>query len=70
MPGELPGRWLFRRARNLPGGQAAGGDAEVAQGRVKLADGALVSAWGQGPRPGAGGGPAASATAWAAAAGG
>jgi hypothetical protein len=41
----------------LVGGQAAGGDTQVAQDRVELADGAAVPGRAQGPRPGAGGGP-------------
>ena len=56
VPGELPGHRSGRDARNLPGGQAAGGDAEVAQDGVELADRALVPGQVQGLRPGAGGG--------------
>ena len=56
MPCELPGHGSWRYAGCLPDGQATGGDAEIAQGGVELADRALVPGRVQGLRPGAGGG--------------
>ena len=55
VPREVRGHGICRHIGDLVAGEPSGGDAEIPQDRVQLADSAVRAGPVQGPRPGVGG---------------